>query len=198
MSAGRPSGRQSTAGPAVTDRQLAPRAPSPEPEPASFRRAERPRRNKKSALELGILNHHLGYFIRRLQLWVFQDFVRTLAEVDIRPAQYSVLAVIEANPGLSQADLADFLGIERARLVRLLDLLEKRDFIRRLAAANDRRSHALVLTRDGQKSLRRIKSLAAAHEAKLAERLGPENRKRMLAVLRNLESRRANGNRPAR
>ena len=47
--------------------------------------------------------------------------MRALAAHDIRPAQFSVLVVIEADPGLSQADLADTLGIERARLVRLLD-----------------------------------------------------------------------------
>jgi DNA-binding MarR family transcriptional regulator len=179
----------------LSERQLAAKAPHQEAEPAP----ERQRRSKRNALELGVLQRHLGYFIRRLQLWVFQDLVRTLAEVDIRPAQYSVLAVIEANSGLSQADLAGFLGIERARLVRVLDLLEKRGLIRRLASESDRRSHALVLTRDGEKSLRRMKSLAAAHEAKLAERLGPENRKRMLAVLRNLDAaHRSNGNRRAR
>ena len=85
-------------------------------------------------LKIGVLSEHLGYFIRRLQVWVFQDFIRTLAPVDIRPAQYSVLVVIAANPGLSQSDLADRLGIERARLVRVLDKLEKRGLTRRLAS----------------------------------------------------------------
>ncbi len=171
----------------MSDRQPATRAPIQESEPAPFRRAERVRKHKVNALDLGVLNTHLGYFVRRLQLWIFQDFVRTLASVDIRPAQYSVLAIIVANPGLSQADLADFLGIERARLVRLLDLLEQRGLIRRLASQQDRRSHALVLTRDGQKSLKRIKSLAALHETQLAEKIGPEKRKLMLDALRELD-----------
>ena len=55
----------------------------------------------------------------------------------------SVLIVIAANPGLSQSDLADTLGIERARLVRLLDRLEKRGLTQRLNSRTDRRSHAL-------------------------------------------------------
>ena len=101
--------------------------------------------NRKS-LGIGVLNEHLGYFIRRLQVWVFQDFIRALAPVDIRPAQYSVLVVIAGNPGLSQSDLADRLGIERARLVRLFDKLEKRGLTQRLASPTDRRSHALRLT----------------------------------------------------
>jgi DNA-binding MarR family transcriptional regulator len=143
-------------------------------------------RKKRPSLDLGVLDGHLGYFVRRLQVWIFQDFVRTLASFDIRPAQFSVLVVIEANPGLSQAELAATLGIERARLVRLLDGLEKRALIRRQPSPLDRRSHALVLTRDGHRDLKRIKALAAQHEAHLIDMLGPEKRETLLAALRDL------------
>ena len=130
----------------MSDRRLSQRA-ADRAHPATLR--ERERRNGRRSLEIGVLHDHLGYFIRRLQVWVFQDFIRTLAPIDIRPAQYSVLVVIAANPGLSQSDLADRLGIERARLVRLLDKLEKRGLTQRLPSRTDRRSHALRLTRDG-------------------------------------------------
>jgi len=151
------------------------------------RAAPREQTDDRKPLDIGVLNEHLGYFIRRLQVWVFQDFIRTLAPVDIRPAQYSVLVVIAANPGLSQSDLADGLGIERARLVRVLDKLEKRGLTQRLASPTDRRSHALRLTREGQKLLKRATLLAAAHEARLIEKLGPEQRKSMLALLQNFD-----------
>lgn len=150
-------------------------------------------RSRKSArldptpepLSLGVLDQHLGYFLRRIQVWVFHDFLRTLARVDVRPAQYSVLAVIEANAGLSQSGLADFLGIEPARLARMLDRLEKRGFTERRQSPRDRRAHALYLTREGQKALKRIKALAGQHEAHLAETLGPEKRRLMIELLRD-------------
>ena len=142
-------------------------------------------RGKRREVALGVLSGHLGYSVRRLQVWIFQDFVRALAPFDIRPAQYSVLIVIEANPGLSQADLAQRLGIERARLVRLLDGLEQRGLTRRRASPSDRRSHALHLTREGQRDLKRIKALAARHEARLADRLGEHKREALLAALRD-------------
>ncbi len=63
----------------------------------------------------------------------FQDFIRTLAAVDIKPTQYSVLTVIGANPGLSQMAVAQRLGIERARLVHLLDSLENRKLLKQVA-----------------------------------------------------------------
>ena len=156
--------------------------------PAPSRKGERRQRaaRLRRSLDLGLLQDHLGYFVRRLQVWVFQDFVRTLASLDIRPAQYSVLVVVEANSGLSQADLAERLGIERARLVRLLDGLERRGLLRRRASRRDRRSHALVLTREGLRRLKRMKLLAAEHEANLTRRLGAEKRALLLAILRGL------------
>jgi DNA-binding MarR family transcriptional regulator len=141
------------------------------------------RRNGYRRPDLGVLKGHLGYFLRRAQVSVFQDFIRTLSDVDIRPAQYSVLVVIGANPGLSQADVSELLGIERARLVRLLDRLEKRGLTRRLASSTDRRSHALQLTASGQALLKRAKALAAAHEARLLERLGAANHRMMMETL---------------
>lgn len=160
--------------------QRAPRRP-----PRSAGAPERP--VGREPLKLGVLEDHLGYFLRRVQVWVFQDFLQTLARLKIRPAQYSVLAVIEANPGLSQSDVADFLGIERARLARMLDRLEKRGFAERRASPRDRRSHALFLTRDGQRALKQIKALAAQHETNLAAKIGPENRQVMIELLRGFK-----------
>jgi DNA-binding MarR family transcriptional regulator len=127
-------------------------------------------------LKLGALDGHLGYFLRRLQIAVFKDFIRTLAPMDVRPAQYSVLLLIEANPGQSQAAIGQALDIERARLARLLHVLEGRGWIERRAADGDGRSHSLYLTRAGEKALVRIKALAARHEAWLAEALGSKRR----------------------
>jgi DNA-binding MarR family transcriptional regulator len=143
------------------------------------------RRNAATPLGLGVLENHLGYFLRRAQVAIFQDFIRTLAEIDISPAQYSVLVVIGANRGPSQAEVADFLGIERARLVRMLDRLEKRGLTQRLPSATDRRSHALHLTPDGLKTLKRAKALAGAHETRLLGRIGAANHKLLLEALRD-------------
>jgi DNA-binding MarR family transcriptional regulator len=168
----------------MADRRPAPRLNGFTPAP---RKQAPGRRNGAKPVELGVLDGHLGYFLRRAQVSVFQDFIRTLAAVDMRPAQYSVLVVIGGNRGLSQSDVAQMLGIERARLVRLLDRLEKRGLTRRLPSPHDRRSHVLELTRQGQKVLQRAKTLAAAHESRLAQRLGSAHHRLMLEALRDFE-----------
>jgi DNA-binding MarR family transcriptional regulator len=136
-------------------------------------------------VDLDGLNGHVGYLVRRAQIWIFQDFIRTLAPVNIRPAQYSVLIVIDANPGLTQMSLSQVLGIERAGLVRLLDGLEARSLVERRRPAGDRRSHALHLTAQGRTALGRIKALAQQHENRFAQKVGRKNHgelQRLLSV----------------
>jgi DNA-binding MarR family transcriptional regulator len=159
------------------------RRPSAGVAKASGRSAASPAGAEK--LAFGQLNHHLGFFLRRLQVWVFQDFIQILATMKVRPAQYSVLLIIEANPGRSQAAIGQTLGIERARLARLLHELERRKWISRRASGSDARSHCLHLTADGEKALARIKSLAAQHEARLAEHVGANRRTQLMDLLRD-------------
>ncbi|MGT2438809.1 MarR family winged helix-turn-helix transcriptional regulator [Bradyrhizobium betae] len=153
--------------------------------PAPRKRAGNGAARQLDADEIGLdaLAGHAGYAVRRFQIWIFQDFIKTLGEVDIRPTQYSVLTVIGANPGLSQMAVAKRLGIERARLVHLLDNLEQRKLVKRIKSKTDRRSHALHLTAPGETALAMFKRLAAEHERHVEAKIGKENRERLLQIL---------------
>ena len=122
--------------------------------------------------------------IRQAQLWVFQDFNETLAPLDIRPVQYSILSVIRENPGLSQMALSQVLGIVRSGVVPMLDGLESRKLLKRAASASDRRSHALHLTAEGNLLLNRADALVQQHENRLIEKVGPRGHKQLLEVLK--------------
>src|SRR5215471_6621167 len=130
-------------------------------------RAAAPRRRRSAGAEkmdIAQLNDRVGYFLRRLQVAIFKDFIRTLAPVDVRPAQYSVLVLIAANPGRSQAVIGKALNIERARLARMLHELEGRKWIERRLSSADGRFHCLFMTAAGKEVMVRIEALAAQHE----------------------------------
>ena len=133
-----------------------------------------------NTLALGQLDKHLGYFVRRLQIWIFQDFIRTLAPMKVRPAQYSALLIVEANPGRSQAVIGQALRIERARLARMLHELERRKWVTRRVNGNDARSHSLYLTAEGERALAKIKRLAEQHETRLKKLLGQKHHDQLL------------------
>jgi DNA-binding MarR family transcriptional regulator len=135
-------------------------------------------------LKLGELSELLGYSLKRAQLKIFEDFIHCVAPLQLTPAQFSVLLLIERNPGRNQTEIANTLGILRPNFVSMLDGLESRELCVRMRSTNDRRSHVLMLTDKGRAILARAKKLVATkHEARLNELLGPEHRAALLAML---------------
>lgn len=139
-----------------------------------------------AAIDLGRLGDSVGYLLRRAQVAVFQRFFALFAEVDIRPAQYSALTVIERNPGLSQTRLAEALGIKKTNLVALIDGLEARGLARRTAAKGDRRQHALHLTAKGTAFVRRLHRIDDEVECAISQVLDDAERRRLCDALRRV------------
>ncbi|MEH0295522.1 MarR family winged helix-turn-helix transcriptional regulator [Agrobacterium sp. CCNWLW71] len=131
-------------------------------------------------LDLSYLESTIGYAIRRAQLAVFQDIYRGFGELSITAVQFSVLAVVSDNPGTNQADLAAALGVERPRIVPVLDALEARSLAVRKPAPNDRRHRLLFLTEEGQAMLRELKKRFAVHQARMIRRLNVESAESLL------------------
>jgi DNA-binding MarR family transcriptional regulator len=145
--------------------------------------------NETAALQLGELSELLGYAMKRAQLKVFEDFLRCVAPLQLTPAQFSVLLLLDKNPGRNQTEIASTLGILRPNFVSMLDGLESRGLCERVRSASDRRSHILLLTDKGRAVLARAKKLVASkHEARLNELLGPENRLALLEMLAKIAS----------
>jgi DNA-binding MarR family transcriptional regulator len=137
---------------------------------------------------MGDLPNFIGYALRRAQICVFDDFIRSLAKLDLQPAQFSVLLVIDRNPGLKQSQVSAVLGIQRTNFVAMVDELERRDLVVRQSVPNDRRSYALVLTEHGRQHLRKAQVLQSKHERRVSEKLGEGGRAELLRLLGALVS----------
>lgn len=134
-----------------------------------------------AAPEMGSI---IGYKLRRAQLAVFQDFIESFSRMKLRPAEFSVLAVIARAPGLKQSEIAAQLGIKRANFVSLMDGLERRGLAERRKAEGDKRSHSLHLTTEGARFVEEMISVWAAHEQNFVDKLGGEaERDRLIALL---------------
>lgn len=131
-------------------------------------------------VDLTQLTALIGYQLRRAQIAVFDDFIRSFASYDIRPTQYGVLTAIDCNPGSSQAAIAQSLGIKRSNFVKLIDEFERRKLVVRRQVAGDRRANALFLTKTGQSELAALHQVRIAHEARLAALIGDERERRVL------------------
>jgi len=126
----------------------------------------------------------IGYKLRRAQLYVFQDFIESFERLHLRPAEFSVLALIARIPGQKQTQIAAQLGIKRANFVALMDGLERRGLAERRKAPGDKRSHSLHLTPEGRQFVENMVEVWTEHEQRLVDKLGgPAARDRLLELL---------------
>jgi DNA-binding MarR family transcriptional regulator len=135
---------------------------------------------------LGLLPDLLGYHLRRAQLAVFQDFAATVDGAEITPGQFGVLAIIDANPGLTQTRLGQILGIDRSTVVGVIDKLEARSLVERASRPNDRRAHALKLSPQGAKHFRDLSRKVRLHENRVTEDLSARERALLIALLQRI------------
>ncbi len=129
------------------------------------------KKTKDKLIDLLPLQNHTAYLLRRTQMAVSDELSLLLRKLDLKPMQYMVLALIEANPKIQQGSAAEILGIQKTNFVAIVTNLSELGLIERKAVMNDRRSFGLVLTSDGQKLYKQAHAIVQAHEQRLKDRL---------------------------
>ncbi|MEV0057841.1 MarR family transcriptional regulator [Saccharopolyspora shandongensis] len=113
-------------------------------------------------------------------------FAQRIARLDLTPAQAGLLRLLDREPGRSQRQLAEILGMPPSRFVPFADGLEARGLLERRKNPSDRRLYALFLTEEGAELLSRLRGEAAAHEKQFCAALAPSEHQQLTALLRRL------------
>jgi DNA-binding MarR family transcriptional regulator len=152
------------------------------------RRKAKPGRIPAKPVDMGGLEEILGFMLRRAQLAAFQDYGELTEDLGITTAQFSVMRLAHANPGINQTALANALGAVTPRMVFIIDDLERRGLLMRLPSTVDRRSHAIFLTPEGRKLHKALTKRVAKQNDRMIARLrgaDPASLLRMLRLLTN-------------
>lgn len=96
----------------------------------------------KSQLSTG----ELGFLITGVRNAIWSSIERELQPLDISAAQFVVFNTIAKGRGSTIGDLCRVLGYDSGAMTRLLDRIEKKGLIRRVANPDDRRSYLIELT----------------------------------------------------
>lgn len=95
------------------------------------------------------LNECINFLLTRTQQVVFQKFKASLAEYDVTPVQYGVLKCLWSKDGQNPSQIAASLYLDSSTITGILDRMENKDLIKRIADPADRRSLKVVLTEQG-------------------------------------------------
>ncbi|MCC6947415.1 MAG: winged helix-turn-helix transcriptional regulator [Bradyrhizobiaceae bacterium] len=144
-------------------------------------RAEAP--DQAAALNLGLLADFVGPRVRIIWNLLSADMAKALAPFGLRTGAFSALALIAANPGCSQNQLAQGLGMDKSAVVAIVDELERRDLATRVRHPEDRRFHALKLTAKGKALLQRMSEPASQPGQPIRDALSPREMQQLLSLL---------------
>ena len=137
-------------------------------------------------IAVGILPNLIGYNVRRAQIALWRDFSRTVGQGEIRPALFSLLILVEANPGIAQFELAHALDLDKATVVGLLHRLQRRQWLTRRRSLEDRRRHGVFLTPRGQEALDRLREEMIEHEKRFTRLFTRDELTQLFAYLRRI------------
>lgn len=112
----------------------------------------------------------------------FKAFACHLREHDLTLNQYSILNYIERNQACLSIQLAQHLNLKAASITYLVDSLEKKELIIRVENPEDRRSHLIQLTKDGQRVV--SYSIDNSHTSRLFEQMDQDDREMLYVMAR--------------
>lgn len=113
-------------------------------------------------------------FLLRLANGVSQGELSLRFEpLGMRTTLYSVLLIINENPGLKQQEVGQSLSIQQPNLVALVNDLVAEGLVLREVNSEDRRSYSLTLTPAGRARLAQANKAHADNEKRLAEAVAP-------------------------
>lgn len=153
------------------------RAASPQPKDRAGSQAA------EAALDRGLLAAGVGPRVRLLRNLLTQRVVAAFAPFGLRSGAFSTLALIAANPGCSQNDLARELALDKSGMVAIVDELERKGLASRARPSHDRRRHALSLTPEGEGLMREMHVVVSGIEQPIHDALTAQERALLFTLL---------------
>ena len=129
----------------------------------------------------------LGYQLAQAAVAANAVFVRQVGEaLGLRPVEYTILALVHENPGLSSARLAQMLSVSAPNITVWIDRLVARGWVLREPSATDRRERLLRATADGARLATQATERLIDGERKAFSHLSAAERAILIELLHRL------------
>jgi DNA-binding MarR family transcriptional regulator len=99
---------------------------------------------------------------------------------------YSVLVALDRSAIRTQAALAEAIGADKTRIIAILDELQGKGLIERVADPDDRRARLLAITKDGRRVKEATQDAIQRGEERWLGTLSASDRTTFLRILQEL------------
>ena len=125
----------------------------------------------------------LGLYIYSAGFWWKQSQTDRQEYRRIKSHVMGTAAIVSAMPGISQTELAQLLGCERATAGLQVTECVKLGWIKRVVSPKDKRRYELQITLKGERMLAQMRQIIARHEADFLAPLSQEERESLRELL---------------
>ena len=103
----------------------------------------------------------LGRILSHIGKSFLQLLNEKLYHLDIERNYYALILIESSETGLTQQELAELLNTDKVSVVRIVDYLSNKGYVKRVNDTLDRRKYCLVLTAKAEKEMPVIKKVLA-------------------------------------
>jgi len=134
-------------------------------------------------LNPGLMGDRLAFRLRSLLSMLGERVTAGFLPFGLRSGSFTAMALIAANPGCSQVELAREGGLDKSSLVAIVDELERRGLAIRARSTQDRRRSQLFLTSEGEVVMREMYAAAMGTEKSIRDGLTPDEMTMLFRLL---------------
>ncbi len=103
----------------------------------------------------------LGRILSHMGKSFLQILNAKLDYLDIERNYYALILIGNSKSGITQQELAELLDTDKVSVVRIIDYLSDKGYVKRVRNVSDRRKYCLVLTNKAEKEMTVIKNTLA-------------------------------------
>ena len=152
--------------------------------------------HRSKCLKMKNQNTPLEIELRRV---ILEDMFRAIrkciknqAEIKLKITreQFKLLnAISEKKEEVIQKDMADLIGKDKSTILRLIDSLETKELVRRVADTKDRRKNYLMVTKKGEELIKQYENIFSAIFEELQQGLNESELNIFYKVAAHIKSR---------
>jgi len=129
------------------------------------------------------LSQSPSHLLRRCVQYANDLFSHEPGASDLTKQQFTVLAAVEQNEGMSQTELVAVTGIDRSTLAEMIRRMIDKGLLDRERTETDQRANAVRIAMAGRKALRSARSASERVEKTLVASLSAADRAKFLKML---------------
>lgn len=132
------------------------------------------------------MKEHTGYCLYKFAQKLRAQYELRLEDLQMIAPQGGILTMLDSVGDMTQVELGQYLSIDKATAVRLIDGLEQQGMIERINDTKDRRAKILRIKPLGKKILAKVQKIRADLENEIFSTLSLEERQQFKKLLQKL------------